>query len=98
MGLFLPHGQCLNVHIGGHVHTGGYGMTLRAFGLLSDHIEGIEMVMADGQLKKIWKPKLTPSFYGNEGLVIFCTFKNILVDISLKTPNYWSAYLLIKDT
>ena len=62
--MFLPHGQCLDVHLGGHLQTGGYGMIVRAFGLLSDHIEGIEMVMADGELKTIWIPQASTSSNG----------------------------------
>ena len=64
MNMFLPHGQCLDVHLGGHLQTGGYGMIVRAFGLLSDHIEGIEMVMADGELKTIWIPQASSSSNG----------------------------------
>ena len=65
MNMFLPHGQCLDVHLGGHLQTGGYGMIVRAFGLLSDHIECIEMVMANGKangkLKTIWIPQVSSS-------------------------------------
>jgi len=54
--VFLPHGQCVHVHLGGHVQTGGYGQLGRAFGLLSDHVQGFEIVIASGELKHIWRP------------------------------------------
>lgn len=48
-GRFIPHGQCSHVRLGGHVQTGGYGMSARSFGLLSDHIEALELITADGR-------------------------------------------------
>jgi len=42
--LFIPHGQCTNVHIGGHAQTGGYGQLGRSFGLLGDHVREIRFV------------------------------------------------------
>ena len=55
-GMFLPHGQCVHVHLGGHVQTGGYGQLVRAFGLLSDYVEGFDIVLASGDHVRIWKP------------------------------------------
>lgn len=53
--LFIPHGQCGHVHVGGHVQTGGYGQLGRSFGLFSDHVVSLEMVNCDGEHVTITK-------------------------------------------
>ena len=57
MNMFVPSGMCSHVHLGGHVQTGGFGMMRRSFGLMCDHVEAFEIVLADGTLQKIWKPE-----------------------------------------
>ena len=49
MQMFIPHGQCINVHMGGHVQTGGYGMISQAMGLMSDYVQAFEIVLANGK-------------------------------------------------
>jgi FAD/FMN-containing dehydrogenase len=49
--LFVPTGQCTDVHLGGHAQTGGYGQLARSFGLLADHIISLELVCCDGSVK-----------------------------------------------
>ena len=53
LGLFIPHGECQNIHIGGHAQSGGYGNLARAFGLFSDHIKEFEIITADGKKKNV---------------------------------------------
>ena len=52
-GLFLPHGQCIDVRIGGHAQTGGYGQLGRSFGLLGDHVREIRLVDHNAEIKTI---------------------------------------------
>lgn len=53
--LFVPHGQCTDVHLGGHGQTGGYGQLGRSFGLLGDHIWGVRMINHDGEIQEVTK-------------------------------------------
>ena len=53
LGILFPHGECSNVHVGGHCQTGGYGIMVRPFGLLVDYIESFDIIMSDGIKRRI---------------------------------------------
>jgi len=52
-GWTIPHGECPTVGIGGHSQSGGYGHTVRAFGLAIDYIYGFTIVLADGEIRTV---------------------------------------------
>jgi len=74
--LFVPHGQCAYVGIGGHGQTGGYGQLSRSFGLFGDHIRTITMVCHDGDIRDVSKASDPELFWailggspGNFGII-----------------------------
>ncbi|MFF2847234.1 FAD-binding oxidoreductase [Streptomyces sp. NPDC058001] len=46
-GVTVPGGYCPEVGTGGHVPGGGYGPLCRLFGLISDHLYAVEVVVVD---------------------------------------------------
>merc|ERR1719330_1260717 len=54
--MFMPHGQCAHVHVGGHCQSGGYGQNCRAHGLFCDHVQACQIVTASGQVQKVVRP------------------------------------------
>ncbi|KAH8812733.1 putative FAD-linked oxidoreductase [Xylogone sp. PMI_703] len=80
--VFVPHGQCVDVHLGGHVQTGGFGQLGRSFGLLGDHVVSIEIVDHAGQVKEVTKKSDADLFGailggspGNLGVITHFTIK-----------------------
>lgn len=80
--VFVPHGQCVEVHLGGHVQTGGYGQLGRSFGLLGDHVTTLEIIDHAGQEKEITKLQDPDLFYawlggspGNLGVLTHFTIE-----------------------
>lgn len=61
--IFVPHGQCINVHLGGHVQTGGYGQLGRSFGLFGDHVLSLEIVDHNGDFKEVTRATDPELFY-----------------------------------
>ncbi|KAF9110784.1 hypothetical protein BGX27_005896 [Mortierella sp. AM989] len=50
-GRFVPMGMCAQIHLGGHIQTGGYGHLARSFGLLADYVQKVRIITADGQVR-----------------------------------------------
>jgi hypothetical protein len=80
--VFVPHGQCENVHLGGHVQTGGYGQLGRSFGLLGDHVVSIELVDHDGKFQEVTRNSDPEMFHallggspGNLGVITHFTIQ-----------------------
>jgi hypothetical protein len=80
--LFIAHGQCTNVHLGGHVQTGGVGQLGRSFGLFGDHARILTIVDSDGNLKDVTKSSDPDLFFallggspGNFGVVTHITLQ-----------------------
>ena len=46
-GVTIPAGTCPVVGAGGHILAGGYGLLSRRYGLVSDHLYGVEAVTVD---------------------------------------------------
>ena len=55
-GIYLPMGVCAHVHLGGHVHTGGWGIVARSHGLLADHVLAFDIILASGEQEHIVRP------------------------------------------
>ena len=54
--IYLPMGVCAHVHLGGHVHTGGWGMVARSHGILADHVLAFDIILASGEQERIVRP------------------------------------------
>lgn len=46
-GVTVPGGACPSVGVGGHFAGGGYGSLSRKYGLVADHLYGVEIVVVD---------------------------------------------------
>ncbi|KAJ7217490.1 hypothetical protein B0H12DRAFT_1272665 [Mycena haematopus] len=80
--VFVPHGQCVEVHVGGHVQTGGYGQLGRSFGLFGDHVVSLEIIDHAGQEKEITRAADPEMFFawlggspGNLGVLTHFTIE-----------------------
>jgi hypothetical protein len=63
-GIFMPTGQCREVHMGGHVQSGGFGMLARSIGLLVDWVREITIVNHEGEVVKVTKESQPELFFG----------------------------------
>ncbi|KAI0396311.1 hypothetical protein F5Y17DRAFT_465189 [Xylariaceae sp. FL0594] len=80
--VFVPHGQCTEVHLGGHIQTGGYGQLCRSFGLLGDHVLSFELIDSDGNSEEVTQASDPELFFallggspGNLGVITHFTIR-----------------------
>jgi hypothetical protein len=110
--IYLPMGMCAHVHLGGHVHTGGWGIVARSHGLLADHVLAFDIILASGAQEHIVRPvkgKTTQHnddvFYavlgggrgGDFGIVTHWEFKPLRDDDYPKSQCYTFLWLWSKE-
>jgi FAD/FMN-containing dehydrogenase len=67
-GSFFAHGNCAGVGVGGQLHTGGYSMQTRSFGLFVDYVVTFRIILADGAMRDVHKPDPAAPDEVNDGL------------------------------
>ncbi|MEM6687059.1 MAG: FAD-binding oxidoreductase, partial [Bacteroidota bacterium] len=92
-GKTIPGGGCQSVNVGGLTQGGGWGTSVRKFGLTCDSVLAIEMVLANGEFVTVTKKSHPELFWavrgsggGNFGVVIRFKFK--LASILPVTTNF----------
>ncbi|MEN4170808.1 FAD-binding oxidoreductase [Serratia marcescens] len=80
--LMIPTGICVSVGLGGQIGCGGYGMFNRKFGIAADHVETIEIVTPDGQVRNASPEENADLFWaalgsgtGSFGVITKCKLK-----------------------
>ncbi|MET7763965.1 FAD-binding oxidoreductase [Streptomyces sp. NPDC005393] len=66
-GVTVPAGTCPRIGIGGHVLGGGMGVLSRSRGALVDHLAGLELVDADGRVRKVDEDEHPDLFWACRG-------------------------------
>lgn len=66
-GRAMAHGLCPSVGIGGHATIGGIGFSSRKWGLALDHVLEVEVVTADGKIRRASHTENSDLFYGLMG-------------------------------
>lgn len=64
---FIPHGTCLQVGIGGHATVGGAGPPSRLYQLTLDHIEEVEVVLANATIVRASQTQNPDLFFAIRG-------------------------------
>lgn len=64
---FIPHGTCLQVGIGGHATVGGAGPPSRLYQLTLDHIEEVEVVLANATIVRATQAHHSDLFFAIRG-------------------------------
>lgn len=91
-GWHVPTGACGNVCVGGFVQGGGYGYTSRQFGIQSDMVESMRVLLADGKTIVTASATEEPNLYwamrggtgGNFGVLLQVTYRMVPL------PSVWA--------
>lgn len=97
-GWHVPTGACGNVCVGGFVQGGGYGYTSRAFGIQSDLVDSMRVMLADGTTVTASKTENPDLFWalrggtgGNFGVVLQVTYRMVPLDQVWAWSISWDA-------
>lgn len=63
----IPGGGCQSVNVGGLTHGGGWGVSIRKYGMTCDNVIEAEMVLADGRIVYPSATNLPDLFWGLKG-------------------------------
>ncbi|MBK6785847.1 MAG: FAD-binding oxidoreductase [Saprospiraceae bacterium] len=88
VGMHLPGGGCPSVSVAGYMQGGGYGLTSRNFGIHSDNVLEVLIVLANGTLMVASPEKNADLFWairggtgGNFGVLVSITYKIFPLDL-----------------